>query len=411
MEECLDKPPEWAYYPSTTDTQEIIGAAADPDVYSCSVLDITGTFFNGEPCNFKLDAGKKNCTIHGTEITQIRSSFLKKLTDNGNTRYSVQISTKIGTEFVWFEIFYKTPSDALKVLNICRKGLSEKGGHIDFLCPKWSGELEIEVCGVEDTSDIHVEHKSEVYTVILDEEALFLFHDFNKRVPDFFLCLYKESVDNSIERVLVQHIADVLILESITRKFVIRNASKYQSFTKAIRNVKPKPKVIFEDHSKIVEYLKTNLKFEEDESTTNQIRADHDWHETDSSSAGTQILIIARELDQAVEALAENEDLSLPWIVAEHEIRQMIENPEVLTDSHKDMLSGGLDPNNPDHLMRSFNDIKEQLANQNYYMALSRLKGMKTIFQESSISEIKNLISIDDLELLKKLYFHSLCNG
>ena len=23
MEECLDKPPEWAYYPSTTDTQEV----------------------------------------------------------------------------------------------------------------------------------------------------------------------------------------------------------------------------------------------------------------------------------------------------------------------------------------------------------------------------------------------------
>jgi hypothetical protein len=107
-------------------------------------------------------------------------------------------------------------------LNICRKGLSEKGGHIDFLCPQWWGELEIEVSGVEDTSDI--EHKSEVYTVILDAEALFLFRDFNKRVPDFFMCLYKESVDNSIERAIVQHNADVVILESITRKFVIHDA-------------------------------------------------------------------------------------------------------------------------------------------------------------------------------------------
>jgi len=52
--------------------------------------------------------------------------------------------------------------------------------------------------------------------------------------------------------------------------------------------------------------------------------------------------IFSGELDQAVEALAENEDLSLPWIVAEDEIRQMIENPELLTDSHNDMLSGGL---------------------------------------------------------------------
>lgn len=107
-------------------------------------------------------------------------------------------------------------------MNICRKGLSEKGGHIDFLCPQWSGELEIEVSGVEDTSDI--EHKSEVYTVILDAEALFLFRDFNKRVPDFFMCLYKESVDNSIERAIVQHNEDVVILESITRKFVIHDA-------------------------------------------------------------------------------------------------------------------------------------------------------------------------------------------
>ena len=418
MAEFLDKLPEWAYQPSTTDTQEIIENAANPDVYSCSELEITGTFFNGEPCNFKLDVGKKTCTIHGTEITQIRSSFLKKLTDNDNTRYSVQISTKIGTEFVWFEIFYKTPSDALKVLNMCRKGLSEKGGHIDFLCPQWSGELEIEVSGVEDTSDI--EHKSEVYTVILDAEALFLFHDFNKRVPDFFMCLYKESIDNSIERAIVQHNADVVILESITRKFVIHDASKYQSFTKAIRKVKSKPKVIFEDHSKIVEYLNTDLNLgtttlqkslqyeqQEVDQSYNQIRADH---ETDYSSAGAQILIIARELDQAVDTLAEHEDLSLPWIVAEDEIRQMIENPEVLADSHTDMLSGGLDPNNPDHVTRSFNDIKEQLANQNYCMALSRVKGMKAIFQESRISEIKNLISIDDLELLKKLYFHSLCS-
>jgi hypothetical protein len=48
------------------------------------------------------------------------------------------------------------------------------------------------------------------------------------------------------------------------------------------------------------------------------------------------------ELDQAVDTLAENEDLSLLWIVAEDEIRQMIDNPEVLADSHTDMLSGGL---------------------------------------------------------------------
>ena len=155
--------------------------------------------------------------------------------------------------------------------------------------------------------------------------------------------------------------------------------------------------------------LQKSLQYEQQEvdQSYNQIRADH---ETDYSSAGAQILIIARELDQAVDTLAEHEDLSLPWIVAEDEIRQMIENPEVLADSHTDMLSGGLDPNNPDHVTRSFNDIKEHLANQNYDMALSRVKGMKAIFQESRISEIKNLISIDDLELLKKLYFHSLCS-
>ena len=52
--------------------------------------------------------------------------------------------------------------------------------------------------------------------------------------------------------------------------------------------------------------------------------------------------IFSGELDQAVDTLAEHEDLSLPWIVAENDIRQMIENPEVLDDSHTDMLSGGL---------------------------------------------------------------------
>jgi hypothetical protein len=43
--------------------------------------------------------------------------------------------------------------------------------------------------------------------------------------------------------------------------------------------------------------------------------------------------IFSGELDQAVDTLAENEDLSLLWIVAEDEIRQMIDNPEVLADS------------------------------------------------------------------------------
>ena len=52
--------------------------------------------------------------------------------------------------------------------------------------------------------------------------------------------------------------------------------------------------------------------------------------------------IFSGELDQAVDTLAENEDLSLPWVVAEDEIRQMIDNPKVFTDSHTDMLSGGL---------------------------------------------------------------------
>jgi hypothetical protein len=45
--------------------------------------------------------------------------------------------------------------------------------------------------------------------------------------------------------------------------------------------------------------------------------------------------IFSGELDEA-------EDLSLPWVVAEDEIRQMIDNPEVFTDSHTDMFSGGL---------------------------------------------------------------------
>ena len=42
-----------------------------------------------------------------------------------------------------------------------------------------------------------------------------------------------------------------------------------------------------------------------------------------------------------METLSVNEDLALPWIVAEDEIRQMIENPDVLGDSQTDMLSGG----------------------------------------------------------------------
>jgi hypothetical protein len=48
--------------------------------------------------------------------------------------------------------------------------------------------------------------------------------------------------------------------------------------------------------------------------------------------------IFSGELDQAVDTLAENEDLSLPWVVAENEIRQMIDNPEVFADSHTDMF-------------------------------------------------------------------------
>lgn len=422
MAESLVQLPEWAYKATNTDSQEVKEAAENSDNYSLIKVDVIGKFTNNEPCQFTMDGNGDNCIIHQTEITRLRSCLFRKVGgENGDTKYGVQISTMIGADFVWFLILFESLDDTMKVLNVCRRNLHLKGGYIDYLCPKWTGDLEIQVSTVTGPED---EIPKTSYSIVLDEEALFLFRDFNKRLPDFFLMFYKEGTDHSIERALVQHYSNNIVLESVKMKFVIQNAVGYSSFTEAIKMIKPKPKHIFEDHTKIAKYLTDLEQINHDENVSQELqkrqekpsrhRKDYEpeWGErSDTSEAGNQASIISSELDQALETLSVNEDLSLPWIVAEDEMRLMLENPEALEGSQTDMLSGGLDPNDANHLMKSFSEIKEHLTSQRYDLALSRLKGTKTVFQESAVPEIKRLIGTDELELLKKLYFHSFLEG
>ncbi|CAC5420262.1 unnamed protein product [Mytilus coruscus] len=424
MAESLVQLPEWAYQALDTDSKEVKEAAENSDNHSLLKVDVKGKLTNNEPCQFIMDINGNSCNIYQTEITRVRSCLLKKVGgENGDTKYGVQISTMIGVDFVWFLILFESLDDTMKVLNICRRSLHSKGGYIDYLCPKWTGSLEIQVSTLQGSSD---DIPEESYTIILDEEAFFLFRDFNKRLPDFFLMFYKEGTDHSIERALVQHYSNNIVLESVKMKFVIKNAVGYSSFTEAIKMIKPKPKHIFEDHSKIAKYLTDLEQINHDENVSQELqkrqenpsgsryRQDYEteWGEqSKTSEAGNQASIISRELDQALESLSVNEDLSLPWIVAEDEMKLMLENPEALEGSQTDMLSGGLDPNDANHLMKSFSEIKEHLTSQRYDLALSRLKGTKTVFQESAVPEIKRLIGTDELELLKKLYFHSFIEG
>lgn len=440
MAEYLERPPEWAYKPTAKDSPEVQDVASNADVLSWSPNQVFhGKFQNGEPCDFRMDEAEKTSFIHNREITQLRScALINVVCDDERPRYGIQLSTKIGTEFVWFEIFFDDVLTTMKVLNVCRKFFHEMGGYIDYLCAKWIGKLMIQVSDVRKSTPTNSDSDEE-FTVLVDEEGIFLFRNFRKRIPDFFLFFYKESTDNSIERALVQHYTDSIILESLTTKITIQHATENSSFTGAMRSVQPKPKAIFEDRANMVKYLRelnevyqhtetpkthpkdfsdpSERRFYEGANSTER-RPRFNYEETpsyqrrdDINNAADQATIFSRELDEAFQTLSLNEDFSIPWIVAEDEIKAMIENPEPWADIDKDMLSGGLDPNNPDHLLICFSEIKEHLSFQRYDMALARLKGTKAVFKDSKVAAILTLIRKNDLELLKKLYFHTFFQG
>ncbi|XP_052682787.1 uncharacterized protein LOC128163279 isoform X5 [Crassostrea angulata] len=97
------------------------------------------------------------------------------------------------------------------------------------------------------------------------------------------------------------------------------------------------------------------------------------------------------------------EMIGLEWIVAETEIKQILECRLV---PESDLLSAGLDPNDLSHFKRCLDNLEEEMMKkQRYDVALSHCKGMKEVFEESNLEQLKSFLKLNDLDILKMVFF------
>lgn len=185
-----------------------------------SKVDVSGKFINDAVCHFVM--GLDNGCIINEKAVTIRSCQLKK--EQEKDERSVKISVRIGNEYYRFSIFFESVNDALKVLNTCRRALHSAGVKIDYLNPLWEGMLQVDMVSL--TTDLGSSPDKPIpsYVAVLDEEALHLYEDSNSETPKFYLQFYKEATENSMEKAIIQHSEDMLILESSKWKFVINKA-------------------------------------------------------------------------------------------------------------------------------------------------------------------------------------------
>lgn len=99
------------------------------------------------------------------------------------------------------------------------------------------------------------------------------------------------------------------------------------------------------------------------------------------------------------------EMIKLEWIVAETEIKQILESRLV---PESDLQSAGLDPNDPSHFKRCLDNLgEEMMKKQRYDVALSHCQGMKKVFEESNLKRLNSFLKLNDLDILKKVFYRS----
>lgn len=164
-------------------------AASDRDSWSdMDTIEILGALYSGQVVVFKMDFWNSTFSIDEFQISQFRNASI--VTVDGEPKigkYFVRISAIVENKYKWFYMWFSSPSDAVRVVNAVRKSIHVNGGFPDFLFPRWTGTLKISGHIVSSdecvTSDERINFH--LYSVILDEEGLFLFNNSLDSTPAY----------------------------------------------------------------------------------------------------------------------------------------------------------------------------------------------------------------------------------
>ncbi|XP_069138523.1 uncharacterized protein [Argopecten irradians] len=256
--------------------------------------------------------------------------------------------------------------------------------------------------------------------VCMDRECLMILESQFSEKAIHRLYFWTEATSDSVDKVLIMHEINAIHIQTQKVRLEIPQYTKGRAneFFQCIRRLKPEHRGRFTDiagqlhilrykgNTKAPQRLQANMP-----SLQPSVRNDADnkasepfYTEDTFKTNNTRLISLQGDLENAVKQLETQDEIALPWVIAEDEINRMLVEGIV---PESDVLSGGLDPNNIDHFMKCIEAIELHLVQQDYEKALSRLQGTKKIFRECNLCEMQPLLRTDDIVLLKQMYFHS----
>lgn len=261
------------------------------------------------------------------------------------------------------------------------------------------------------------ENQQKEYLMIIDVEAISLYLETLDR-PVHQLHFWKDADPTSLEKIKLTRTPDdpgmnTVILQTETKSFSFLAVGE---IVRQLQNLQPKPKHVLADPKQLLEIIP---EFQPSPSQTSVFRPQY---ESKSESPGTsasyykessesnfdanKALTIRGELANAVANFEKNEDMQNFWVTIESDLKEIIESGTVPESDHR---SGGLNPDDGDHLEKALSDVEDQFRENNLPVAISRLRVCRELFTNSKIREIRSIFDQDDMELLRALYFKSLC--
>ncbi|XP_033750916.1 uncharacterized protein LOC117335103 [Pecten maximus] len=226
----------------------------------------------------------------------------------------------------------------------------------------------------------------------------------------YHMFFWKEAVPESVDKVMITHDTGILNIETQRMRLEIHQfkEGRANDLFNCIRDLRPEPRGSFTDHAGRLGKIRNPNAAPGykpvPESVAGNSQSGAMYYDDKTRIDNTRLTTFQDDLRNAVRQFENHDEIGLPWVIAEDEIKRMLEDGSV---SETDLLSGGLDPNNLDHFMKCVEEIENQLKQQDYEKALSRLQATKKIFMECNLDEMKSLLSLDDITLLKQMYFHS----
>jgi len=96
-----------------------------------------------------------------------------------------------------------------------------------------------------------------------------------------------------------------------------------------------------------------------------------------------------------------DEEMQVIWFGYEDTVQTLIKDGKIPASG---IESSGLDSASFDHLSKALEDIKEQIFGQNLAVAVSHLQGVRQVFGDTLLKEVKD---VSDVDLLKRIFFLS----